>query len=233
MFLNTKKHKKTAPTRDKGFTLIEVIVAIAIFSMMVVIAISALNQTLTQYHNIEKKGVNFWENARFIWLNNSIADTCDYYVKNDNNLWFPYFIGNLNYFSYVSLSPIANSLPVVVYIVKKQNADGSFSLDYYETRVYTKTYNQLKTIYNFGDYKKNTKIPIITHAKSISFYYYGYDAVLKKNITTQTFMAEDTQNLPSMIKITYTAQDGQHNILYFSVYANSLLKGDYNLLYRK
>jgi general secretion pathway protein J len=220
--------------RHRGFTLIEVIVAITIFAMMVVIATSALNQTLNQFQKLQKQGVNFWENSKTLWLNRSLACMCDYYVKNDNNLWFPYFIGTSNEISYVSLAPFANNLPVAVWLIRKQNSDGSFSLDYYETPVYTKNFQDLKTIYTFGDYKKFTYLNIIKDAKSISFDYYGYDLRLKKEVWSQTYEGEKKYFLPSLIQITYQLKDSDSkDVMVFFVHANSTLKGSYNELYAK
>ncbi|PMP91694.1 MAG: prepilin-type cleavage/methylation domain-containing protein, partial [Hydrogenobaculum sp.] len=58
------KHKK-------GYTLIEVIIAVAIFSMMVVLGTMAFTQGLRQYKNILRHGLNFWQNAKYVWLTKS------------------------------------------------------------------------------------------------------------------------------------------------------------------
>ena len=49
---------------SEGYTLIEVVIAIAIFSFMIALATAALNQGLKQYQHMMDKGINLWDAAK-------------------------------------------------------------------------------------------------------------------------------------------------------------------------
>ncbi len=144
----------------KGYTLIEVLVALAIFSSMMMLAGVALNQGLKQYHGLAEKGIGFWDYAKKIWIDKSFNSTIDYYVYRRGDRWFPYFKGNQEGISYISLAPLAGDLPVVIWIRNEAAENGMRSLVYYELPIYTKSYEEIERNYIFGDYKKGRSIKL-------------------------------------------------------------------------
>ncbi|MCS7106347.1 MAG: prepilin-type N-terminal cleavage/methylation domain-containing protein, partial [Candidatus Aenigmarchaeota archaeon] len=64
----------------KGYTLLEVLIASLIFSAMIFLATLALDQSLKQYQSLIKRGLNFWEDSKILWLQRSLSSALDYYV---------------------------------------------------------------------------------------------------------------------------------------------------------
>ncbi|MCX8034513.1 MAG: prepilin-type N-terminal cleavage/methylation domain-containing protein [Thermodesulfovibrio sp.] len=218
--------------QSNGYTLIEVIVAVAIFTAMLAFGAMALNQTLMQYKTLAEKGFSFWDYAKVIWLDKSIASTTDYYVYTTTQGWFPYFIGNNKGFSYVSLSAFAGDSPVVAWVIKEEENEGKQSLIYYELPVITKDYEKINDDFIFEKYKNGYSYQIIRNAKSIDFQYYGYDVVKRKYEWSSDFDSKLKKNLPTAIMITYETEEGQNRLI-LKVNTNSLGKLYYNEIYKR
>ena len=90
-----------------------------------------------------------------MWVTKSFNAAIDYYVYTEGKKWFPYFHGSQGSVSYVSLSPVAGDLPVVVWLKNEKMNTGKRSLVYYELPVYTKDYKELERMDTFHDYKKD------------------------------------------------------------------------------
>lgn len=230
MFSGIRRKGSRRTTSCRGYTLIEVIIALAIFSAMVLLATMALDQGLKQYRGLMQKGLSFWPNAKQTWIDRSMSSIVDYYVDNDENQWFPYFRGDGDMISYVSLAPLAGDLPVAVWIVNEQQDNGRHSLLYYELPVYTKTVKELERDYVFGDYKKGRHIKLLDDVEDIRFKYYGYDVLEKRDIWTDRFEGKDKGVLPAVVKITYTS-GGKEHMLAFRVNTDSVLKMTYNEMF--
>ena len=88
---------------NSGFTLLEVLVATAIITMIMAVAISSLAQFSTA---ADKLGGNFRKGLDFYISLNRLADLIessnDYFVKNRTNRHALYFIGKPDEFSFVS-----------------------------------------------------------------------------------------------------------------------------------
>src|SRR5208283_6146541 len=89
-----EKIVKSLSLTFKGYTFIEVLVAMAIFSSMIMLATMALNQGLKQYRGLMEKGVNFWDKAKYLWIDSSFGTVVDYYVYKEKVGWAPYFYGD-------------------------------------------------------------------------------------------------------------------------------------------
>jgi len=216
--------------RSKGYTLIEVIVAIAIFAVMVSLAGMALNQGLRQDQGLMEKGLDFWSYARMIWIDQSFNSVTDYYVRTRADGWFPYFRGSSDSVSYVSLAPVAGELPVVVWIRKEKEGDGRSALTYYELPVYTKTFEEIDRNLLFGDYRKGETVRMLEQLDSVSFDYYGYDAGKGSYEWFDRFEGSRMKRLPTLIRVSYS-QGNSSGYLVFNVNVNSLLKAGYNATY--
>jgi general secretion pathway protein J len=215
---------------SKGYTLIEVLVAMAIFSSMVMLAGVALNQSLKQYHGLAEKGIGFWDNAKKIWIDKSFNSTIDYYVYTRTDEWFPYFKGSQEGISYISLAPLAGEIPVVVWIRNEAEANGKRSLVYYELPVYTKTYEEIERNYIFADYKKGRSLKLLEGVEGIGFSFYGYDIIENKYEWSSNFDGSRMKLLPSSIIISYS-HNGKKDRLVFGINVNSLAKIYYNEIY--
>lgn len=211
----------------RGYTLIEVIIATAIFSAMVLLATMALNQGLRQYQGLMDKGVNFWEMARHFWMNRSVASMTDYYVSDDKGKWFPYFRGGNDMFSYVSLAPIAGDLPVVVWITREKLEDGRYALIYRERPVHTQTRRNLESDYALETYKKGQSLVVMDGLDDLKFRFYGYYYAKQKEEWSDEYEGEKRFRLPTLVEIDYVSQGGK-GTLYFGIRANSPRKTAYN-----
>ena len=199
----------------------------AIFSSMIMLATAALDQGLRQYRGLMEKGVNFWDKAKFLWIDSSIGSVVDYYVFKDYTGWFPYFYADGERISYISLSPLSGDLPVVAWIVKEKRDNGLFAVVYYELPVYTKTWKELELDYATGNYKKGSSLLLLDGVTDIDMEFYGLDASRKKGEWSQDFDGSKRKSLPSTIKLTYVSA-GKKQTLLFCINTNSMRKSDYN-----
>jgi general secretion pathway protein J len=216
----------------EGYTLIEVLVAMAIFSSMMMLAGTALNQGLKQYHGLAEKGLGFWDYAKKIWIDKSFNSITDYYVHTRSDGWFPYFRGSQEGISYVSLAPLTGELPAVVWIRNEAEENGMRSLVYYELPVYTKSYEDIERDYIFADYKKGKSLKLLEGVESIEFSFYGYDIRDRKYGWYENFDGNRMKLLPSSIMISYN-HEGQKGRLVFGLNVNSSIKMYYNEVYQK
>jgi len=230
MFSGVKQlsHQKRLPS--KGYTLIEVVVAVAIFTTMLMLGSLALNQTLMHYKALAQKGFRFWEYAKIVWLDKSIASITDYFVKDRQYGWFPYFKGDLNGFSYVSLSPIAETSPCVVWVLKEKNEKGKYDLKYYELPVLTKKYEDIERDFVLKYYKEGNSFSILDDLQEINFQYYAFDFTKRKYEWYDEFDGRLKKNLPSAILITYKDGEGEKR-LHLKVNTNSMMKLIYNEIF--
>jgi general secretion pathway protein J len=230
MYSDIRRYIHQKRYRFKGYTLIEVLVAMAIFSAMMVLAGTALNQGLKQYHGLAEKGIVFWDYAKKIWIDKSFNSTIDYYVYTRSDGWFPYFRGSQEGISYVSLAPLAGELPVVVWIQNEAEENGMRSLVYYELPIYTKSYDEIERDYLFADYKKGKSLKLLEGVAGIEFSFYGYDMGERRYKWYDQFDGNRMKLLPTSIGISY-AHEGQKGRLVFGTNVNSLLKMHYNETY--
>ena len=210
-----------------GYTLIEVLVAMAIFTAMLVLAGTALNQGLHQYQGLVEKGVGFWEYAKIIWIEKSFNSISDYYVRTRSDKWFPYFIGDQDGISYVSLAPFAGETPVVVWIKREVQAGGTNTLRYYELPVYTKTYSDIEREEILGDYKKGKSFSLLEDAEGVAFSYYSCDITNRQCRWTDMFDGGKMKTLPLSIKIDYK-QKGEKGALNLDINVSSSRASTYN-----
>lgn len=219
-----RQHK---PARCRGFTLIEVIVAIAIFSVMVMLAGAALNQGLRQYKGLMEQGLGFWNYARVFWLSKSVNSVSDYYVKTDQDGWAPYFRGQKDTLCYVSLTPFAGRLPVVVWLKTERDPQGKLALNYYERPVYTLGFTELEELFNSGSYRNRQGISILSQVDTLGFSYYGYDDTKDRNTWSDHFEGHKRKKLPQVVRVIYRQGDTTGEIL-LNLNVNSLRKTKYN-----
>ena len=216
----------------RGYTLIEVLIAMAIFGSMMVLAGVALNQGLKQYQGLAEKGIGFWEDAKKIWIDKSFNSTVDYYVHTRGDGWFPYFKGSSEGVSYVSLAPLAGEIPVLVWIRNEEEGNGARSLVYYELPVYAKSYEEIERDYIFGDYKQGKSLKLLEAVEGIEFSFYGYDSQNRRYGWYGNFDGNRMKLLPSSILISYQ-REGKKDRLVFGVNVNSLIKMHYHESYHQ
>jgi len=187
-----------------GYTLIEVLISVAIFGAIVGIATMALDQGLKQYHRLVETGINFWDHAKYLWLNRSFNSMADYYVNTRADGWFPYFVGTQDRISYVTIAPFASEGPVVVWIIKEREEGGSTALVYYEIPVYTMSFDDIERAYVFQDYKKGKSIRLFEHIEDLEVTFYGYHRLKNQWLWTSEFNGNDAKNLPRLVNLTFT-----------------------------
>lgn len=216
----------------RGYTLIEVLIGVAIFSAMVVLASMALSQGLGQYQRLKEKGINFWDHAKYLWLDKSLNSVVDYYVYSRGSGWAPYFKGNRDLISYVSLSPFAGEGPVVAWIRNERQEDGSRALVYYELPVYAKDLKELERAYTLGDFKKGASTVLFSKAEEITASFYGYNTTERKGSWSSDFDSARTHQLPEIIKINFKDREtGEKRNIILRTNVNSSIKAFYNEIY--
>ena len=215
-----------------GYTLIEVIVAMVIFSAMVLLGGMALNQGLKQYQGLVDKGLCFWDYAQNIWIDKSFHSTIDYYVNTNSRVWFPYFRGNQEGISFVTLTPFAGDQPVVVWIRKENKEDGKENLIYYELPVYAKSYQKIEEELASGAYRNGRSVKILDGVERIQFEFYGYDIRDEKHKWRKIFEGAETSQLPLLVRIEYM-QGNEKRMLMYAIHVNSQMKRRYAGRYEK
>ncbi|MDD5344877.1 MAG: prepilin-type N-terminal cleavage/methylation domain-containing protein [Smithella sp.] len=213
-----------------GYTLIEVIVAMAILSAMLLLGGMALNQGLKQYQGLVDKGLCFWDYAQNIWTEKSFHSIIDYYVHTDAQGWFPYFRGNQEGVSFVTLAPFAGDNPVAVWIRKEDTEGGKQKLVYHELPVYAKSYRELEDDFSSGAYRKGKSVEILGDADKIQFGFYGYNVRDREHKWRQIFEGAETLQLPLLVRIDYMKDNGKKMFMY-AIHVNSQIKRGYETQY--
>ncbi|MEZ0344826.1 MAG: prepilin-type N-terminal cleavage/methylation domain-containing protein [Caldimicrobium sp.] len=217
---------------EGGYTLIEVLLASLIFSVMVYLATFALDQGLKQYQGILQRGLNFWEDAKILWLQRSLSSSLDYYVYDERKKWwYPFFKGRVDLIAYVSLAPFSQESPVLV-VLKKENTEKGYNLVYYELPVFTSTLKEIENILAFEEYKKGVSFVFFKDLESLNFKYYGYDRFRKFYDWFSEFEGSKFLQLPSIVKIEYI-KEGNRNFLYGIINVQNFRKSFYNEFYLK
>lgn len=197
----------------KGFTLVELLVAIAIFSIAMTLATYAFKQSL----NIVKY-INFpyaEDLQKLSKLRDSIRSTFFYLTQNDaadDNLkiFKFYFYGDKNKISFVTVKPLIIKDRELVVASLEKDKD---KLVWKEYPVYDKDtdYKTLKTR------KKPKKLVIIENIKDITFSY------LKGN--SEKYHIEKTY--PDVIKISFIKKENNKKYtFYFRIVSNAYPKKD-------
>jgi general secretion pathway protein J len=208
-----------------GYTLIEVLISVTIFSATVTVACVALDQALKQYQRVAEKGVNFWDNARLLWIAKSFASTMNYLVNTKSAGYYPYFIGTQEMVSFVTSSPLASDEPVVAWVKKEVEPSGSTSLIYYELPIQTMKLEDMERALTFEDFKKGKSTAILSDVTDLEFGFYGYDEKGEVLQWESTYEGARTKRLPVSVSIAFTdPQATERRRLMFSVNTNSRKK---------
>ncbi|KWT90990.1 PulJ/GspJ family protein [Candidatus Magnetominusculus xianensis] len=216
-------------TSRRGFTLIEVVVATAIFTSMVLLSTAALNQGFKQYKTVMEEGVNLWRVARSFWIHKSAAGMLFYYIdEGKRREWYPYYVCNSDVISYVSASPMADNVPVVAWIVREKHED-NYNVVYYELPVYVKKQEELEKDYQSGNYKKGNSFVIIENVNDVRFESYVEEPLTKLWDWSREYYGKVGGKLPKYIRIAYK-KDGRLNALLLSVATNATIYQNPNMI---
>jgi general secretion pathway protein J len=198
--------------------------------MLVMLSTMALNQGLRQYHNLMERGINFWDKAKYFWLNKSLNSAVDYYVFTKDAGWFPYFEGSQEGISYVSLSPFVGNEPVIVWIRNERLDDGKRSLIYYELPVYSSGIQEIERLYDFRDFKKAKPLILLQDIQDVEVSFYGYDISEARWAWTKDFAGDKKKILPEVIRIDYREHNEKKRLV-LGINTNSMFKLIYDELY--
>ncbi|MBF0320802.1 MAG: prepilin-type N-terminal cleavage/methylation domain-containing protein [Nitrospirae bacterium] len=216
------------PSR-RGFTLIEVVVGIAIFTSMVLLSTVALNQAFDQYKTVMDEGVNLWKVARSFWIHKSASGMLYYFIdEGKRKEWYPYFVCTTDTISYVSASPMADNVPVVVWIVREKNGN-NFNVVYYELPVYVKKQEELEKDYQNGTYKKGNSFVIIEDVSDVHFESYVADPLTKLWDWSREYYGKTGGKLPKYVRVAYK-KDGRYDALMLSISANATVYQNPNVI---
>lgn len=197
----------------KGYTLIEVLVATMIFSLMVSVSMMALNQGLGQYRKLMDEGLKFWDKASTLWLHRSFVSAIDYAVSSRPGSWHPYFKGDSASIAYVTGAPLLGDEPVVSWVVKEPAPAGGFDIMYYELPVLTKTYGDLEEDFASRRYKSGASFAIAKGVEAMKVEYYGFRLDTNKSEWSDSYDSRLRKFMPSLVRITFTRAAGQSDSL--------------------
>ncbi|MBF0316852.1 MAG: prepilin-type N-terminal cleavage/methylation domain-containing protein [Nitrospirae bacterium] len=219
--MNNRSYRSSSP----GYSLIEVLIAVTIFTSMVMLSMVALNQGLGQYKKLMQEGIDFHRYASSFWLHQSVSGMLNYIVS-ENNRQFPYFRCSHDGVSYVSASPLSSNIPVVVWIIgEKVNSSGLFTLTYYELPVYAKKYEDIERDYSSSAYKKGSSFVILKDVTDVRIESYVMDMVTKLWQWSSDYDTKDTNMLPTHLRISYK-RDGKQETNFFSIHTNKTIRPD-------
>jgi len=202
-------------------------VALVIFSSMMLLAGAALNQGLSQYRGLVDRGLNFWDHAKKIWLDKSFHSMTDYYVFTRSDRWFPYFKGDLDYISYVTLAPFVGEMPVVVWLKKERGENNKFQLMYYEMPVQVKTAEDLDKDYISNEYRKGLPYAVLSELDQIDFSFYGCGTQNAGCRWYGVLDGKSFKSLPTAVRISYR-RGSENGFLLFHINVNSEVKKSYD-----
>ena len=127
----------------------------------------------------------------------------------------------------MSLVPFAGEDPVVVWIKNEGQADGKFTLRYYELPVFAKKFEDIEREEIVGDDKTGKSFPLLENVEDVAMSFYGCDVIDLQCSWMNRFDGGKMRILPSSVKIEYT-QKGERNALIFAIHVNSRRKMVYN-----
>jgi prepilin-type N-terminal cleavage/methylation domain-containing protein len=225
--------------RSDGYTLIEVIVALAIFTMMAALSVAALDQGLRQYRKLMHEGTDFWKYAGSLWINKSFSGVFENVVHQDKVGQVPYFECGQSMISYASVSPLAGNMPVIAWLVREEGAvaggitrgratigdgtvaaAGSGSVVYYELPLNAKGGQAIAEDYLLQNYKSGNRMVILDRAENIVFNCKALNSETKISSWRESYSGRTGGRLPEAVRILYT-KDGRPGMMYFSIYANA------------
>jgi prepilin-type N-terminal cleavage/methylation domain-containing protein len=207
--------------RSDGYTLIEVIVAVAIFTMMAALSVAALDQGLRQYRKLLHEGTDFWKYAGSLWINKSFSGMFENVITN-NGSQVPYFECGQDMISYASVSPLAGSTPVVVWLVREGG-----NVVYYELPLNARGEKSLSEDYLLRNYASGNRMVILEGAENVVFGCKALDTETMISSWREIYSGRSGGRLPEAVRILYT-RNGMPGMMYFSVFANSFDYASYN-----
>lgn len=216
----------------KGYTLIEVLVVVVIFSSMIALATAGLSQILNYYENLRKSSFSLSKYLPYLWVDEVFENISDYYIKDNTDNWFLLFKGDEDSMVFVSFKGLSGDSPKLVIIKKEKNSESGYDLVIYETEAYFKDYESVERLLIFKDYKQFEKFVFLSKIDNLRIRYYVYDNLLKRYDWSYQFDPKKNVFLPSMVAFQYD-ENGQRKELYFKIYNNSSYKAIYNELYQK
>jgi len=209
--------------KKKGYTFIEILLSLIIFSMTVGLVSYAITQSLDQYKGVIHKTAGIWQKTKIFWLQKSFSSIIDYYIKEED--WFPFFEGDREHIAYITEVAFAKDKPVLAVITCEKS-----SLVYYEIPVYTLTYREIKEIIQKGEFRKGTKVIIFENIEDPYFEYYGWHPDKDRPLWDSVYSGQKNKLLPLYVKITF--KENNNRVFYlFALKNNSTLKEIYNEIY--
>lgn len=186
-----------------GYTLLEVIIALLIFSTMTILAGRAFEQSLRQYELFKCREGDLWEEKKWILLQRTFQCVIPYALLSPKAQRYPYFIGKQNTISYVTNCPIANDLPVIVFLERIMDQKGKIKLVYYEYPIYSRDYSDIKGLEFTKEYRKGTQLIYLSDLSVIDFSFFGYDQRDRQWKWSMEFEGSQNLSVPKIVKISY------------------------------
>ena len=221
----------------QGFTLLEVLVASTVFSMMIFLAIFSYSQILNSWKKWKSADQSALDEFRVQTLvRNSLESITDYYVTDTTNeprrVFYPYFKGTEQEILFVTQTSVfTRGLPAVASIRLDVKNEQSATLIYEEFPL-------------DGDYVKyNDFVPEFAHklvmrreVNSLFLRFFGFwkeefvvqsDTFQPYNKWHTEFLGQDRRAVPLEIELTVQSEDHGTEVFIYQVMAQNPYKRDY------
>lgn len=214
--------------RTQGFTIVEALVAISLFFIIVSLLSLSFSQSLTNLSIVRRHIKPLHEISKILWLQKSFASVIDYYVKDED--WYPLFVGERDFLSYVSEWALSGDLPVIVCLVVEKDRQGRKKLVYYEKEVLSLRGEDLENFFRKEEFRRGRKWPLFDDLDDILFEYYGQSKGKISLNWHSRFLGKREQVLPTLVKITMIREKTKKELL-FQIMNTSNLKNIYKEIY--
>lgn len=216
---------------NKGYTIIEVLVAVFIFATAISIATGAFTESLNLLKKISSKDEPIFKLSQNIWLDTVFMCISDYFIKDDTEQrFYLYFDGKPDSISFVTECSLNSDFPSLSYLKVETNDKGSYDLVLYQINLGTMNLREIERAIVFSDIKKGYKTHIIQDASSIYIGYIFYDTKSKVYTLKPEYRFRQYNTLPAGVKISYT-KDGQNEEIFYRILNTNGSKNIYNELY--
>ncbi len=230
--------EKNAAHDERGFTLIEVLVATAILTIMIYLALTAYSffgESWRKGRLSDTRSLELYRNH--VLCRSAVESICDYYVTDPTNefngVYWPYFIGTDNSAAFVTLSSV---------FVKGVSASARIRIVETPSGTRNVVYEETPLLHQYIRYEDSVpeyvhQIVLFENVKAFHIRYYGaWES--RFNDATQDFVTEyrwlteyygkDRKATPEIIELTVSDETGD-TVLTFPVRALNPFKSRFFL----
>lgn len=203
----------------KGFTLIEMLISMALLSMVLLIATSAYSMFSDKWNGRLGYFNKSAANAKHLILVQEVLKSIKpYVVTNDSDNARLYFEGNRNGFVTVSLRSLFQpNIPAVIRLQAIQNDDFSYTVTYQESTMASQLLTKVAQSLDFTE-----PIILFENLQNVEFKYFGWPSLADKNWQPDVnfqrrqpkawftdFNSIENKVFPEKVKVSFNSAEGE------------------------